>query len=289
MFKIINIKYFYFIMVLGSAGLITSCQPDEIGAGNGLADPDVDATFIVKPIDGKPNNFTLEAATDNVISSMWNVGDGFYKGNMTEELFLPDAGTYTISHTAVGRGGATNTTSQEVVVAQSDPVAGNLVKGGKFENDEDKSQWTVLNISDSGTFWTFNEGSATVIGGGNNQQGIYQAIEVEANKEYTIDMKVWGGGVTVNTWFEVYASTTQLQFKISDYSADGRRMGLSTWDGCGSDAFEGKLSVIGCVGSGNKVTFDQSGTIYLVVKSGGKSLGSTGISITNVEMRGSSN
>ena len=54
-----------------------------------------------------------------------------------------------------------------------------------------------------------------------------------------------------------------------------------------SGAFEGKLSVVGCVGSGNKVTFDQSGTIYLLVKSGGESLGSTGISITNVEMRGS--
>ncbi|MEH6406326.1 MAG: hypothetical protein V7767_03510 [Leeuwenhoekiella sp.] len=284
MFKIINRKYFYFIMVLVAAGSITSCQPDEIGSGNGLADPEVDATFTVTPVDGEPNNFTLQAATENVISSMWNVGDGFYKGNMTEDLFLPDAGTYTITHTAIGRGGETNTASQEVVVAQSDPVAGNLVKGGKFEND-DKNQWTVLNISDSGTFWTFNEGSATVIGGDNNQQGIYQAIEVEANKEYTIDMKVWGSGVT-ETWFEVYASTTP-PVQYSDYSADGRRMGLNTWAGCGSDAFEGKLSVIGCVGSGNKVTFDQSGTIYLVIKSGGKSLGSTGISITNVEMRGS--
>ncbi|WP_416448408.1 hypothetical protein ACH3PA_02470 [Leeuwenhoekiella sp. A2] len=285
MIKIINIKYFYFIMVLVAAGSITSCQPDEIGSGNGLADPEVDATFTVTPVEGQPNNFTLQAATENVISSMWNTGDGFYTGDTTEELFLPDAGTYTIYHTAIGRGGETNTVSQEVVVAQSDPVAGNLVKGGKFQNDEDRNQWTVLNISDSGTIWTFNDGSATVTGGGYNQQAIYQAIEVQANKEYTIDMKVWGSGA-LNTWFEVYASTTP-PVQNQDYSADGRRMGLSTWDGCANGAFEGKLSIVGCVGSGNKVTFDQSGTIYLLMKSGGESLGSTGISITNVEMRGS--
>lgn len=285
MLKMINIKYFYFIMVLGIAGSITSCQPDEIGSGNGLADPEVDATFTVTPVEGQPNRFTLEAETINVLSSMWNTGDGFYTGNMTEELFLPDAGTYTVYHTAVGRGGATNTVSQDIVVEKSDPVAGNLVKGGKFQSDEDRDQWTVLNISDSGTIWTFNDGSATVTGGGYNQQAIYQAIEVQANKEYTIDMKVWGGGA-VNTWFEVYASATP-PVQNQDYSAEGRRMGLSTWDGCANGAFEGKLSVVGCVGSGNKVTFDQSGTIYLLVKSGGESLGSTGISITNVEMRGS--
>ena len=86
----INIKYFYFIMGLGIAGSITSCQPDEIGSGNGLADPEVDATFTVTPVEGQPNRFTLEAETTNVLSSMWNTGDGFYTGNMTEELFLPE-------------------------------------------------------------------------------------------------------------------------------------------------------------------------------------------------------
>ena len=285
MFKIFDIKFFYFILVLGTTGIMTSCQPDEIGSGNGLADPEVNANFSVTPVEGEPNRFTLQATTENVISSMWNLGDGFYKGQMTEDLFLPDAGTYTIYHTAIGRGGETNTVSQEVVVSQSDPVAGNLVQGGKFENDEDKNQWTVLNISASGTIWSFNDGSATITGGGYNQQGIYQAIEVQANKEYTIDMKVWGTGA-VNTWFEVYASVT-APVQGSDYSADGRRMGLSTWDGCANGPFEGKLSIVGCVGSGNKVTFEQSGTIYLLIKSGGESLGSTGISITNVEMRGS--
>ena len=264
---------------------LTGCQPDEVTTGNGLSDPNVDASFTVEAVSGEPNRFVLEASNDNVLKSLWNTGDGFYKGAFTEEIFLPDAGTYTITHQAYGRGGVVNETSQEVNVATSDPVAGNLIKGGSFETQADYDEWTILQISDSGAYWTFNEGSANIVAGNNNQQGLYQAVSVEANKTYTIDMKVFGSGAT-DTWFEVYVSPTP-PVQNQDYSADGTRIGLNTWAGCGNSAFEGKLSKISCSGSGNSISFEQSGTVYVVIKSGGKNLGSTGISITNVEFRGS--
>lgn len=282
--QFIQLRFYFFGCIIMA---FTACQPDEVTNGNGLSDPDVDASFTVETIDGEPNRFKLTANRDAVLKSLWNTGDGFYSGALTEEIFLPDAGTYTITHQAYGRGGVVNETSQELTVAASDPVAGNLVKGGKFETAADHEEWTVLQISDSGTYWTFNEGSANVVGLDYNQQGLYQPIEVEANKEYTIDMRVFGSGAT-NTWFEVYVSPTPPVQK-QDYTAEGRRMGLSTWDGCANGAFDGKLSRIGCVGSGNTVSFEQSGTVYLVIKSGGESLGSTGISVTNIEFRGSAN
>jgi hypothetical protein len=265
--------------------ILVGCQPEEFsGGGNGLSDPNVDASFTIAPVEGANNTYLLEAQRTNVISSKWDIGEGPYSGDHTEQIFLPDAGTYTITHTAIGRGGESNTASDEIVVEQSDPAAGNLVQGGKFENGEDHEKWTVLNISASGTSWAFNSGNAAVTGSGYNQQGIYQAIQVQANKEYKIDMRVFGSGA-VNTWFEVYVSQTP-PVQGTDYSADGRRMGLSTWDGCATDPFDGKLSNIGCVGSGNTVSFSESGTVYLVIKCGGENIGASGISVTNVEMRG---
>lgn len=281
-------KYIYIVLTtIFTATALTSCQPEEFDAGNGLADPNVDATFAISQVDNAGNRYELQPTTDGVIRHLWELGDGspaYFSNKDAEEVFFPDAGTYTVSHTAFGRGGLSNTTMQEIVVATSDPVAGNLVKGGKFENTEDHAQWTVLNIGNPGTAWTLNSGSATITGGGWNQQAIYQAIQVEANKEYSIDMIVSGAG-SVNTWFEVYASTT-APTPGSDYSADGRRMGLSTWDGCATSSFNGKLSVVGCVGSGNVVSFPQSGTIYLLIKCGGENIGTTGITIDNVEFRG---
>ena len=265
----------------------TSCQPEEVESGNGLTDPNVDASFTIETVPGEPNRFMLNANREHVLKSMWNIGDGYYTGALTEEIFLPDAGDYTISHQVFGRGGSVTETSQELNVAVSDPEAGNLIKGGSFMTTEDQAEWTILQISNSGANWTFSEGSATITGSGYNQQGIYQAVEVEAGKEYTIDMKVLGSGST-NTWFEVYASPT-APVQNQDYSADGRRMGLSTWDGCANGPFEGKLSNVGCVGSGRTVSFDQSGTVYIVIKSGGENIGSTGISVTNIEFRGKPN
>ncbi|MFI2742800.1 hypothetical protein ACG2LH_08680 [Zhouia sp. PK063] len=267
-----------------AGGLFTSCLPDEVNSGNGLTDSNVDAAFTITAVDGNANRFVLSSDAKDIIKNRWNIGSGFYDGKNPEEIFLPDAGTYTISHVAIGRGGAFSSTDQQVEVATSDPEAGNLVLGGKFENAEDDSKWTVLNISAANASWTFNDGNATVNVANQGHIGIYQPIQVEANKEYTVDMKVSGSGAT-NLWFEVYVSPT-APVQNQDYSAGGKLISLNTWDGCGNTSFDGKLSTISCSGPGNTVSFDQSGTVYLVIKCGGESSGSTGIAVTNVEFRG---
>jgi hypothetical protein len=278
------IKHINKSIVFGMLGMVVlaGCQPEDSFENNGLTDPNLDASFSITAVSGSANRFVLEALNSNYISSKWDVGEGAYQGKSTEEIFLPDAGTYTVTHTAIGRGGESKSTSQELVVEVSDPNAGNLVLGGKFETDEDIAEWTILTISASGASWTFDSGAATITASDWNQQGLFQAIDVQGGKNYAIDMNVRGDG-SVDTWFEVYLSTT-APTQGNDYSADGTRIGLNTWAGCGNAPFSGKLSQLTCSGSGNVVSFDEDATVYLVIKCGGANVGA--ITIDNVELRG---
>ena len=279
----ISSKLYKKLFGLLASVLILNCSPEDLGNGNGLSDSNIDASFTITEVAGAVNRYALKANSNSYITSKWDIGDGAFLDKQEIEIYLPDAGTYTITHQAIGKGGEAFSSSQELVVAESDPVAGNLLKGSKFETEEDFAEWTILNISTSGTSWSYNPGFITVNGGGWNQQGVYQTVEVQANKDYRIDMRVWGSGA-VNTWFEVYVSKTPpVQF--SDYSGD-IRMQLNTWAGCATAPFDGKLSAVGCGGSGNIIRFDEAGTVYFIVKSGGEWLGDTGISIDNLEMRG---
>ncbi|CAH8284013.1 hypothetical protein EV196_103359 [Mariniflexile fucanivorans] len=273
--------------------VFTSCQPDDVNTGNGIVGTDLDPSFTITPVENVTNRYTLEAKTiTDVTSDWWDIGDGsdVYHGYTKEQIFLPDAGTYTITHFTVSKGGIKTSSSQDLIVEVSDPVAGNLVKGGKFSNSDDYSQWTKLELS-ADADWVFNIGSATVhSNGGWAQEGIYQAMEVVANKTYSLDMLVKSTGSFTDTWFEVYVGTT-VPVIGKDYG-DNRIMGLSTWDGCGTAPFSGKLSQVGCIKNSktntinNTVTFDTSGTVYLVIRSGGNGFDPAGITISNVELRG---
>jgi len=294
-----NIKskiYPYILIVSSFLGLaaITACQPEDSFKNNGITGSELDASFTITPIAGTINHYMLEsqATDDNISSYVWNIGSGNYVAGKQEEIFLPDADTYTIILTVVGRvGGDTATSSQELTVEQSDPNAGNIVQGGKFENAEDISHWSILNISASGTEWTFDNGHATVQGGGWNQKAIYQPIDVIAGKTYEIDMLVSSTSGVSNTWFEVFASPVQ-PVDGSDYSAGGKLITLNTWAGCGNEPFSGRLSVVGCdlaaltyPGEPGKYVATATQTIYLVIKCGGENL-MDGIVVDNVEMRG---
>ncbi|SFQ54023.1 PKD domain-containing protein [Flavobacterium akiainvivens] len=266
---------------------LTGCSPDEVTGGNPISNPNVDASFTVSA-DASGNHITATGVTQGVIVHRWDIGAGQFKGSSAEDFFFPDAGTYTITHTVYGSGGSSNTSTQTITVDTPDPIAGNLILGGKFETPDDHSKWTVLNISNNGAF-TFGEGSATVTGGlgSNAHKAIYQAVEVEAGHEYKLDMKVWGPGST-DTWFEVYVNA-QAPVQNSDYSAGGKKLQLNTWAGCATAPFEGMLSVVGCGGDsqGPVVEFTQSGTVYFVIKGGctGDNGAINSISLTNVEFR----
>ena len=286
--KLKNVARF---LTMGLATVVLfSCQPEELGGGNGLATTDLDAGFTITEV-ADTNNTYLLTANNSYITSSWDLDDGkgLVSGGPIQEVFLPDAEVYTFQRKVTGLGGTSAIETQTIDVETPDPVVGNLVLGGKFKDASDHSEWTILNISGGDANWIFNEGSATIVASGWNQQAIYQAIEVVADKEYKIDMVVSGEG-NDETWFEVMASTVEPTQWV-DYT-NNVVMGLSTWgEGCALGSFNDWLSSVGCVDNSytssrsNTVTFDTSGTIYLVIKCGGNQ--TSGITITNVEMRGS--
>jgi hypothetical protein len=290
--NIIFKKCIYLLFVLTTLSSLTSCEPDRVGTGNGLSDLNVDPSFTITPVAGKVNVYLLESGKKDVLNSYWKVGKTEYFGKMAFEISLPDAGKYTVEHTAVGRGGTTNIATKEIIVATSDPEKGNLVKGGNFSNAADQAQWTILNLSTTGeAFWSFANSSATIhSSGGWAQEAIYQAIDVVKDKEYTIDMLVSSSSGSNDTWFEVYAGKSMPVSGV-EYK-DNKVMGLSTWDGCAKTAFSGMLSIVGCTKNSvtgtvsNVVKFTETGKIYLLIRSGGSVFTPNGITVTDIELRG---
>jgi hypothetical protein len=275
-------KGFAFCALVAAA--VLGCQPDEFEDGNGLTSPDLAAQFTVTPVEGRTNTYLLKAATDNVLGVKWDKGDGVTAmGKTIDTVFYPDAGSYAVTLTTIGKGGALATATQTIEVATSDPVAGNLVVGGKMEAG-DESKWTKLAIGGNSVAFNFVDGKLVATGGAWGHSGVYQAIDVVAGKKYKLDLTVSGSGAT-DTWFEVYLGKAE-PMQGNDYSDGGIRIGLNTWNGCGKTTFSGKLSELSCAGSGNVVEFAESGKIYLLIKSGGADLGASGISIDNVELRG---
>lgn len=286
----INLKRSLCLIMFVVLGTLNSC--DEEVNGNDLIGSNMDPEFTITPVAGKVNTYLLTSKTPGIVSSRWDIGYGPYLGKMNEEISFPDAGTYKVTHIAVGAGAATTQISHDIVVATSDPARANLVKGGYFLNVADYAQWTSLKLSPTGAaFWLFAPGSATIHSpGGNAQEGIYQAIDVVKDKEYTIDMLVSSASGSDESWFEVYAGKT-LPADGVEYK-DNKVMGLSTWDGCAKSAFLGRLSTVGCVKNdvtkavSNVVKFDTTGKIYLVIRSGGKTFTKDGITMGRVEFRG---
>jgi hypothetical protein len=86
-------------------------------------------------------------------------------------------------------------------------------------------------------------------------------------------------------WFEVYVGKAEPQIG-QDYNDGGKRLALNTWNGCGKTPFNAPLTQLSCEGAARGVIqFSTSGTVYLLIKSGGGDLGTTGISLANVELR----
>lgn len=269
--------------------LFYSCKKQKV-VDRGLTDTSLDAGFSITPVGTGDNNYVARVNDSSYIASEWDLGDGSGPavGRSTQNIFLPDAGTYTITHYAIGKGGSSFSESKNITVATSDPARGNLVQGGKFETADDNAKWSRLVISDPAVAWTMTGGKMVATGGGWGHSAIYQAIQVEANKDYRFKMQVSGSGAT-DTWLEVYFGTA-VPVAGSDYTSGGNYIGLNTWSGCGNTAFNGNIATIGCsgslVGQNGLVRFTQAGTLYLVIKSGGADLGASGISIDNVELRG---
>jgi hypothetical protein len=288
MIKNISKSLFHCLVAAAILGGAASCKKATV-EDRGLTESNLDASFTLTPVAGKTNTFLARVNDSSYIASKWDLGNGsIVIGKATQEVFLPDAGEYTITHYAVGKGGATFSSSQKVTIATSDPARGNLVKGGKFETADDESKWSRITISDPAITWTRSSGKMVAAGGSWGHSAIYQAITVEANKDYRFGMTVSGSGAT-DTWFEVYFGTA-VPVNGSDYSSGGIAIALNTWNGCGNSTFNGNIATIGCagalVGKNGVIRFATGGTVYLLIKTGGANLGTSGISIDNIELRG---
>ncbi len=270
--------------LLLSAGIffLAGCSPETVDEGYGITQPAVDASFTVTKI--SENKYHLKRHYNNYLNSQWNIdGGGFAAGKDEIDVFFPDTGTYTVQHNAIGIGGQVGgTASHTFVVATPDPIAGNILQGGKFETADDIAKWSIHAISPTKAQWVFANKAATIVASESNQQAIYTQINVEAGKKYTIDLTASSASALEDTWFEVYI-LNNLPAAGQDVSGTVYR-NINTWDGCGKAAFGGKISAIGC-GSKNAgiYTATATGSVYLVIKCGGKTV--NGLTIDNVEVR----
>lgn len=228
----------------------------------------------------KQNPNLVHFKNDSKITSWyvyWNMGPNVYAEGAEASRFFIKQGTYPVRMKIFTAGGTAEAV-QDIVIA-ADFKGENLLKGGKMKPG-DEVNWSILNIS-NGVNWTFKNGSVTASGGNGGHKGLYQAISVQAGKTYKFDARVFGSGAT-DTWFEVYINE-KAPVDGSDYSGVPMAAGLNTWNGCGKTPFDDKLSVLSCGGIGNEMHFSKSGTVYLVIKTGGANLGTTGISLTDIE------
>jgi len=278
-------------IVLGllAAGAYLGCKPEKLdGEGNGLTAKNFNASFTVTPVTGKANYYVLKADPTGVQSVQWDLGDGggLNPGKLVDTVFYPDAGIYNVSMQALGYiGGVTKvSTAQTIAVATSDPKSGNLVVGGKMKAGDDIN-WTHFVIGGGQPIvFDASKGVMTANESNYNQGAVYQALNLTAGQKYSVDMIVSGSGAT-NTWFEVWVGTDK-PVPGNDYNSGSKIISLNTWAGCGGAAFNGKLSAISCSGNGDPFTVPTTGTYYLVIKCGGQDTGLTGISFTNVTLRG---
>ena len=266
---------------------LTSCTPEMAIDDHGLEEA-LTPTFSVTPVQGKTNTYVIRNTTAGSITQRWDIdnGAGFVKGKTSDTVFYPDAGTYNLKMQAMGKGGTYyDAAPASLNVATSDPVAGNLVMGGKF-NAGDESKWTKSIIT-AGVDFNMANGKMTATGGGWGHAAIYQPIQVVANQKYKFGMIVSGSGAT-DVWFEVYFGTTPPVAGV-DYSSGGNKFALNTWTGCGNTVFNGNLATLACDGAqkgkNGEISFTTGGTVYLFIKTGGANLGTSGISIDNVELR----
>lgn len=263
------------IMLLGFIMICSSCKKDEEAVT-----PPTPADAVFSYTLDKENPNLVHFKNDSKLSAWyvyWNMGSNvFAEGTETSKVFLKQ-GKYPVRMKIFTEGGTAE--SIQTINIASDFKGKNLLKGGEMKTG-DEVNWTILNIA-NGVNWTFSNGSAKASGGSGGHKAIYQAITVEAGKRYKFDARVFGSGAT-DTWFEVYVNE-KVPADGKDYSGVPLAVALNTWNGCGKTAFDNKLSILSCSGTGNEMQFTKSGTVYLVIKTGGANLGTTGISVTDLE------
>lgn len=236
-----------------------------------------------------PANTIALDATDYTLAAKDSVmlDNNIMKGSIVPKIKIANLDKYSGKVLALGvkitnsSKQAVNTTMDKVIIYFDADALIDAVT--PKTNMVDKTKWSIVKYGDGVTFNINDDGSILATGGNWGQQGVLQTFTVRANKQYKIDMNVAGSGAT-DCWFEVYVGMA-TPVAGQDYKDGGTRISLNTWNGCGNTPFNALLSSLSCAGIGNVVSFPTAGTVYLIVRSGGSSLGTSGIKMTNIDFR----
>ena len=244
-------------------------------------------TFTATPLASSPNKIVFKSTTAGAFEWRWEFAPGVKSFKETDTFLYSAKGDYNVVLKAFNRAGYA-TTTQKVTIVNDYPGV-NALKGEAMDAAS-AAQWKVIGTGSTLTAINWGADGLNFSNGTGSAQTnivVYQAVSVVKGHPYKLSAKVKGAGAT-NTWFEVYLGTT-VPVAGSDYS-DNKFIALNTWSGCALSAFNDDISSYGCDGSGKgkngSVTFDNSGTIYVVLKVGSwdGNLGSTGITIANVRL-----
>lgn len=279
-----NILATLFPLALGALVLI-GCEKDSNNSYEEYAPVDsLVATFTVTPVAGNDTKFVITNTTQgDVVGTRWDVGKGggAAMGKTSDTVFYPLAGTYTIKMQALDkRGKLYNAPSVDVTTTKNDPAYDNLIRGGKM-NAGDEQYWSRYDANANKIIWTLANNAYTATTNtrpvtASVNGGIYQAVQVVANKTYRYTMN-GSYGVTQDAWFQIlFGQTVPADGK--DYS-DNQKLSFISWGNW--VAFNGTKTV--------DMTFGASGTIYVVIKAGCNAsnghFSPQGIGVTNVDFR----
>lgn len=264
---------------LGFILVVTACEETETG-------PASEADFTYEADENDPMLIHFTNSSQNYHASYWQFGDGSdFSTEDSPSHTYPGGGIYTVTLAVQGQG-----TGQEIrrEIEVIDPsLQGERVNDGNFE---DEDAWTVYSAGyDILTDVEFANGTLVFSNGVeivDTNIVIWQAIEVEAGKEYVFSADVRGGGMH-QAWLEFHLSDEEPE-EGDDYGANNL-FSMNTWAECGAEPFDGNIVEIGCAGDGESdgiVTFETGGTHYLVIKAGSweGTLGAEGIAISNVSL-----
>lgn len=242
------------------------------------------ASFTVTPVTGNDTKFVITNTTQgDFVGTRWDVGKGGgpVMGKTSDTVFYPLAGTYTIKMDALDkRGKLYSAAPVSVTTTRNDPAYDNLILGGAM-NAGDDHYWGSYNATGNKIIWTLanNAYTATTATKPVTAQvngGIYQAVQVVANKTYRFTMNA-SYGVTQDAWFQVYFGQT-VPADGKDYS-DNQKLSFISWGKW--TPFDGSKTV--------DLSFGASGTVYVVIKAGCNSpnghFSTQGISVSNIDFR----
>lgn len=271
-----NITYTFWILIMVLCLFGTSCSEPDEATVEAPTSEDLNFTYMVDSENPNLYHFSGQSAVDAWFIH-WNFGDNTGSEGLDASKVFFKAGIYEVRFKIITEGGSASIS--ETIVIDQDFAGPDLVENGGLDTDEG---WTILNIS-PGVEVEIANGVASWSGGSWGNAAIFQKIEIEADKEYQINMDMSGGGLS-DCWFETFIGTLQPQQNV-DYSDGGIQIGMSTWEGCGADDFMGQLTDVACVGNGGAFTWSTPGEAYLVIKSGGANMGDQGVTIDNIAIR----